>query len=100
MAFLRRLFKALGGGPAGREADSLPLAVRCNRCGEVIRARVNLRNDLSPDYGDGDGALTYVCRKVLMGQERCFQQIEVTLRFDANRNLIDRQVMGGEFVEQ
>ncbi len=83
--------------------------VKCNRCGEVIRARVDLRNDLSIDYGvsddDGDatsggtGAVTYFCRKVLIGEQRCYQPIEVTLTFDKNHHLINRKVSGGQFTD-
>jgi len=74
------------------------VTVRCNHCGEIIRSRVNLSNDLSAEY---DGSRTsYVCRKVLLGESRCFQQIEVVLKFDENRKLFDRTVSGGEFVTQ
>jgi len=72
--------------------------VRCNRCGEIIRSRVNLSNDLSAEYGGS--RTSYVCRKVLLGESRCFQQIEVVLKFDENRKLFDRNVSGGEFVTQ
>jgi hypothetical protein len=85
---------AQGGG------STYAVAVQCKRCGEVIRAQVNLSNDLSVEY-DQDGQVTsYYCRKLLMGKQRCFQQIEVTLTFDAQRKLIDRKVMDGQFVEE
>jgi hypothetical protein len=85
---------AQGGG------NTYALAVQCNRCGEVVRAQVNLSNDLSVEY-DQDGKVTsYFCRKLLMGKQRCFQQIEVTLTFDAQRKLIDRKVTDGQFVEE
>lgn len=70
--------------------------VRCKRCGETIRARINLANDLSAEY-DG-GTTTYVVRKILMGEGRCFQQVEVILKFDEKRHLIDRAISGGEFL--
>jgi hypothetical protein len=72
--------------------------VQCLRCGEQIRGRVDLRNDLSIEY-DGGGSASYHCRKVVMGSGRCFQQIEVYLNFDANHKLTDRQIQGGKFVE-
>ncbi len=84
--------------PSRGDAGGYWVAVRCKRCGEVIRARVNLSNDLSPEY-EGE-TLTYVCRKVLIGENRCFQQVEVWLKFDQNRNLIDREVRGGSFVDE
>lgn len=74
------------------------VTVKCNRCGEVIRARVNLYNDLSLDFNE-KGEAIYFCRKTLMGEQRCFQRVEVTLTFDAKRNLIKKEVTGGQFVE-
>lgn len=80
------------------EANAMWVTVRCNRCGEIIRSRINLSNDLSAEY-DGSRT-TYTCRKVLLGESRCFQQIEVILKFDENRKLVDRVVSGGQFVTQ
>ncbi len=89
---LSRLFNP----PARGDQATLWLSVRCRRCGEIVKTRLNLMNDLSAEY-DGEST-TYVCRKVLVGEKRCFQQIEVVLKFDANRVLIDQSVHGGEFV--
>ena len=75
------------------------LSVQCNRCGEVIQTRVNLSNDLSIEFGQDEKVSGYFCRKVLIGQQRCFQQIEVTLTFDAKRKVIERKIEGGKFVE-
>jgi hypothetical protein len=74
------------------------IMVTCNRCGETVTARVNLYNDLSPVY-DGE-QLSYYCRKVLIGQGRCFQQIEVQLTYDDKRKLVEKQISGGKFVER
>ncbi len=76
-----------------------PLLVQCNRCGEVIQAQVNLSNDLSVEYGEDEKVTGYFCRKLLIGKQSCFQQIEVVLTFDAKRKLIDRKIEGGKFVE-
>lgn len=74
--------------------------VRCNRCGEVIRTRVNLQNDLSLKYGNSGRDYGYYCRKVLTGQTLCFQRIEVYLKFNDKRELIDRAINGGEFTSE
>lgn len=84
---------------SGPRSHWYPLSVRCNRCGEVIQTQINLSNDLSVEYGEDEKATGYFCRKVLMGKQRCFQQMEVALTFDANRKLIDRKIEGGKFVE-
>ena len=97
MNFFKKL-ASLFSGSGNRSIDNeLFLSVKCNRCGEIIQARINLANDLSPEYGEGE-KITYYCRKVLMGNQRCFRQVEVRLTFDGHRKLIDRQVNGGSFV--
>ena len=85
---------------AGGPTRSLQtITVKCNRCGEVISAALDLRNDMSAEYDENTGATTFVSRKVLMGRQRCFQQIEVTLYFDSQHRPTSREVVGGKFVE-
>jgi hypothetical protein len=97
MSFFKKL-SGLFSTPAHSDSGIYWIYVRCNRCGEAIRARVNLYNDLTPDYEEG--GTTYFCRKVLIGDSLCFQRIEVSLTFDQNRKLTDRQVIGGRFIEE
>ena len=92
MGFLKKLF---GGGGAGPEKRYYTFHVKCNRCGEVIEGRVDLDNDLSLDY-EGDSTIYFV-RKGLIGDNRCFQQIEVEMKFTSNRELIEQQATGGQF---
>jgi hypothetical protein len=94
MAFLKNLFS---GTPAKPEKRYYTFNVKCNRCGEVIEGRVDLDNDLSLEY-EGDSTY-YLVRKGLIGNSRCFQQIEVEMKFNANRELIEQQAQGGKFVE-
>jgi hypothetical protein len=99
VSLLKRL-TGLFSAPARKSGRDLYLcSVRCDRCGEIIATPVDLRNDLSADYDEATGAASYVCRKVLVGRQRCFQQIEVVLRFDGARKLVDQQVTGGKIVE-
>jgi len=93
MGFLKRLF---GGDPAKPEKRYYTFHVKCNRCGEVIEGRVDLDNDPSLDY-EGDSTIYYV-RKGLIGNNRCFQQIEVEMKFTPARTLIEQQATGGQFV--
>ncbi len=73
-------------------------SVKCRRCGEVIPGQVNIFNDPSVEF-DEKGKPFYICRKVLMGSGSCFQQIEVVFKFDESRRVLDRQITGGEFLE-
>lgn len=95
MNFLKKLSGYL---KAPIEDYSYWVNVRCNRCGEMISTRVDLRNDPSVNYS-GDKGKTYFCRKVLIGEKYCFQKIEVLLTFDKNHKLIDREINGGVFVD-
>ena len=94
MGFLKNLFS---GTPAKPEKRYYTFNVKCNRCGEVIEGRVDLDNDLSLDY-EGESTVYFV-RKGLVGNNRCFQQIEVEMKFTSERTLIEQQVQGGKFVE-
>jgi hypothetical protein len=93
MGFLKKLFSS----PARPPANLYNFSVQCNHCGEVIEGHINLANDLSNDFED-DREVFFV-RKVLMGSSRCFQQIEVQMKFDPNKQLIEKEIQGGKFVE-
>ena len=73
-------------------------AVKCSRCGEIIHGQVNVNNDPSLEIDD-KGKEYYICRKVLVGNQHCFQRIEVIFKFNEARRLLDRQISGGEFVK-
>ena len=97
MSFLKKITSKFSSPVLGDER-SYWIYARCQRCKEVIRARVDLYNDLSMDY-DAEH-MNYYCRKVLIGTSRCFQQIDVSLNFDEKRRLTDSQVTGGKLVSR
>lgn len=97
MNILKRLAN-LFSAPSRASSPEYWLYVRCHRCGEAIRGRVNLYNDLSAEYEGGQ--TTLFVRKVLTGEGRCFQRVEVELTFDANRKLLNREIQGGLFITQ
>lgn len=94
MGFLKKLFS---GTPAKRDKRYYVFQIKCNRCGEIIEGRVDLDNDLSVEFED-EREVFHV-RKGLVGNNRCFQPMEVELKFDSERQLIEQRVTGGEFVE-
>jgi hypothetical protein len=93
MNFLQKLFS---GSPAKPEKRYYTFTVKCLRCGELIEGRVDLDNDLSVEY-EGNSEVFHA-RKVLMGNNKCFQRVEATFKFTSARTLIEQQVSGGEFV--
>ena len=96
MGFLKKLFS---GTPAAPQKRYYTFNVKCNRCGEIIEGRVDLDNDLSVEYEDSREI--YISRKGLIGsgENHCFQQINVELKFSSMKAVIDEQIQGGTFVE-
>lgn len=100
MSFLKNFGKIFSSAPA-RSERSLLLYVQCSKCGEKLRARVDVWNDLTAEYdGKSDSAASYHCRKVLVGDKRCYQPIELTLKFDKNHQLVEKHIHGGRFIDE
>lgn len=98
MSFLNKLRASLSGGAPAGSRELFPVTVRCRRCGEELTVAINLANDLSQDY-ERD---VFFVRKLVSGSgaNRCFQQIEVQLTFDAGKRLLEREISGGSFVDE
>ena len=96
MGFLKKLFS---GEAAKPQKSYYTFRVKCNRCGEIIKGRVDLDNDLSIEYEDDREV--YISHKGLTGsgENHCFQQINVELKFSSTKAVIDEQIQGGTFVE-
>ncbi|MFN8435040.1 MAG: hypothetical protein U0V18_13525 [Anaerolineales bacterium] len=93
MNFLKKLF-------APREPykkEYYTFTVKCKRCGETVTGRIDIDNDLSVEYEEGGDV--FYARKVLMGENKCFQRIEVNLKFNADRQVTEKDIIGGEFIE-
>jgi len=71
--------------------------VKCKRCSETITGRIDLDNDLSIEYEEGGDV--FFARKILMGENKCFQRMEANFKFNSSRQVIEKDVIGGEFVE-
>jgi hypothetical protein len=98
MGFFKKFGSFFSAKPA-EDQVSFYIKVKCNRCGEEIQTRINLYNDLSIEYDDSGNTSGYICRKVIVGGQRCYQPIDASLTFDSDRRLVDKQITGGQFVE-
>ena len=100
MNILKSLRKVLS-SPPPRTERAMYLYVQCSKCGEKLRARVDIWNELTPEYdGKSDDAASYFSRKVLVSEKLCYQPIELRLKFDKTHRLTDKTIMGGKFIEQ
>jgi hypothetical protein len=99
MSFLKKIASALS--PKGaEEGEAFWVYVRCDKCGEAIKTRIDLRHDPTPKYSDEGRVTSYSLRKVLIGSRRCFEPIEVKLTFDPQRRVISREIAGGQFISK
>ena len=93
MNFIKKLFTPR----EPYKKDYYAFNVKCKRCGETISGRIDLDNDLSVEYEDsGD---VFYARKVLMGDNKCFQRMEASFKFNSERQLIEKDIIGGDFIE-
>ena len=99
MSFLKKLASLFTFPAPGGSGSFYTFTVQCQRCGEHIQGRVDFRNQLSTEYDDSGRATHFFCRKFLIGEGHCFQQIETEFTFDLDHKLTDRKIAGGKFVE-
>lgn len=72
--------------------------IRCTKCGEAIRVRVDRSSDLAQEFDDGgDYPSGYSASKGIVGK-KCFRVINLTIRFDRRGNEAGRSIEGGEFI--
>jgi hypothetical protein len=100
MSLFKKISNIFTGSNQENKKGSFEIAVKCSRCGEVIRTRIDLANDLSAEYDESGGETSYHCRKVLIGKQGCYVPIEVVLKFDVGRNLTEHQISGGSLLTE
>jgi len=100
MSFFKRLANLFGGRSGGRPGGGrlLTLYVLSRRCNEPIMGTVDLFNEVSQSE---DSAYSYYTRKVLhtSGERRCFDQVEVELWFNQNKEVAHHDVTGGRWLD-
>ncbi len=99
MSFLKRVSDLFLGRASKDSGGMYTLRVKCNRCDEILEVRINLYNDLSVEYDPAGGVTGFSCRKILRGNNRCFQPIEVTLKYDSRRRVREKTIRGGQYVD-
>jgi hypothetical protein len=99
VAILGRVLGGLFGKGSGEPRDNAYYYyLRCGKCGERIRVRVDRANDLAQDYdGAGDNPSGYSVTKGVVGK-KCFRTISLTVKFDGARRETARSIDGGEFI--
>ena len=111
MGLVDALKSMLGlGGGAGQSVDrGLYRYVRCNRCQDVVRVRINMANEVSeisdepeedPDVSrPANPAARYAVTKGVV-DSKCFRPMRLTILFDGRRRELESSVEGGEVVDE
>ena len=89
--FFKKLFRS------GSSEDFIEFKVKCNNCSEVITVGVSLKYDLQQDMDSEAGG--YILKKEIQ-DSKCFRVITMTAKFNMNKDLIDKSISGGEFIDQ
>ena len=99
MNFLRGLANLFSGGGGKPSADKryLTIYVLSRRCNEPVSGQVDLLNELSRS---DDSEYAWYSRKVLhtTGERRCFSQVEISLFFNQDKQIIKHEVEGGRWL--
>lgn len=98
MGFLDKLRQFLVGtssGTSSTDPHGLLFHFRCDRCGSVVRIRVDRRNDLNREEGPG----TFLLRKEVM-DNKCFQLMSAEIWLDSSYNVTTADISGGELISK
>lgn len=91
---LKGLFGGAGGG-APRDDRADYFHVRCSKCGEIVRVRVDRSNDLAQEFEDGgDHPTGYSATKGVVGN-RCFRTMTLSVEYDRSKRVASTSVEGG-----
>ena len=98
MNIFKRIANFFQGGGAASNNRYFPIHVLSRRCREPLTGQVDMLNELSITEEDES---TFYTRKVLhtTGRTRCFDQVEVLIWFDKNKQLLRQEVWGGTWLE-
>ncbi len=103
MSIFDRLFRRGGGGSSREEtsttdANAVYYFVRCDKCGEALRIRIDRRWDLEQEFeGEGDAVSGYVSTKEVIGK-KCFQMMQLTVHFDRSYREVGKELLRGTFI--
>ena len=96
MSFLTRLF---GRAPAGEGGNVIWLYVRCRRCGEAIRVRINRSTDAQQEYDESGHFSHYMLRKEILGN-RCPNLMSVELQLDRAGRIVEQHAEGCVVIDE
>lgn len=96
MNILSRLF---GRGAPAAGGSIMWLYVRCARCGEKIRIRINRNTDAQQEYDESGRHTHAYLRKEILGNH-CPNLMSVELQLDTSGRVIEQQAEGCVIIDE
>ena len=97
---LTSLFSGKGGGSTGSvESDgrAMYFYVRCDACGEKLRIRVDMYNELAQEFDDNEHISSYTLDKDIMGS-KCFRMMHMHIQFDKGKHIVEQTLDKGTLI--
>ena len=88
--FFKKLFKS------DETENLIEFKVKCRNCSEIVTVTANKNYDLQQDLDREEGG--YVLKKEVQ-DSKCFRIMTLTVMFDRDKEIIDKSISEGEFVE-
>lgn len=82
------------------DSGTLSYEIKCEKCGEKIKVRINPKTDLSRVFEESAPEnASYVLKKEALGNN-CQNIMNITCYYDSSYGEISRKISSGEFVDK
>lgn len=93
---MKEFFKKLFSSKARGFEDLIHFRIKCKNCDDIVDVWVSKKYDLQQELDSENGG--YVLKKEVQ-DSKCFRIMTLSAKFDRNKNLIEKEIISGEFVE-
>ena len=90
MGFLKKLFSTT---PEAAEDSGIYLYLKCDRCSDVVRLRLEPKYELVSDQGG------YISNKIVV-DSRCYERMSSVFHFNHRQQLESAEIDGGELASK
>ena len=79
------------------DGRALYFYVKCGKCDEKIRVRVDVYNDLAQEFDENDKTSGYTLEKDVLGSQ-CFRMMHLHVAFDTGKHILEKRVENGVLI--
>jgi hypothetical protein len=93
MGFFKGLFST------NRNNNIINIFLKDNKCGHKIRVVLRKSYDIQRVYDDQDQEAAFMINKLIIC-DKCFNKINIDIKFDKRYNILSRKIDNGEFITE